>query len=291
MGTLRVVFACSVATALLAACSGDLGANDRSAPLAEGAASIEPMAPAADAGPTLAEEPLALKPEPRQRVVPGLLIAAPTTGAFATVQGLCRAVVRDAHRTLSARVREARHELSPGVPSCKELARLPFVPSGDFRSLHAIRVDDGVAASSQLVVELARGFVTTGVAWDLADPLDPGCGSIVRPEALIPLRVEGRHLVASLVASRLLYQEPPASASDPEGSFAEPLAERAHFKFPVWCADEGGTFGCRSMDLYEAPVGVLLPKDNTNLAPLDVTWPGEAPFFVGSDGALVVIDK
>jgi hypothetical protein len=101
-------------------------------------------------------------------------------------------------------------EVSPGVG---------FRPGGGFLGLRALRVRDGEGGYTVVLAQRAEGLLALPVSWDVDDPNDPGCGSIVRDTGLEEVTVQHGALVVVSLGERVTWVEPPeGQASDEDGA-------------------------------------------------------------------------
>lgn len=146
-------------------------------------------------------------------------------------------------------------DMKRGKPSCAEEGTAPsFTAAAPYKSVHVVRLDDGLGREKGLVVETAKGFWLTPVRWARrGDPLDPGCPSIVRPETLEELHVENGYLVAIYGGTRQTYVETPLGPNDP--GYREMLVRslywgkedaKAMLTFRHWNAQYQEAFGAKT---------------------------------------------
>jgi hypothetical protein len=128
--------------------------------------------------------------------------------------------------------------LKVGIPSCVEVpAPVPFTPAAPYKSVRALKLNDGLRSGTDLVVETARGFFLLNAMYQEIDPTDPGCPSIVRMESIEELRVENGHLLVVAAATRGSYVDP---APPDEDGYRYALVRMA-----LWAKDDGKTFVTR----------------------------------------------
>ncbi|MBK6520010.1 MAG: hypothetical protein IPM79_37715 [Polyangiaceae bacterium] len=104
----------------------------------------------------------------------------------------------------------ASREGVPGKPrSCKPLTlSTPFTPTQQYLGVSALRLFDGTAAFSQLYVQTPSGLAALPVGWDVVDPDDPGCPSMVRLAGVEQLRVERGMLVVVALGEDSTWVDP-----------------------------------------------------------------------------------
>ena len=104
----------------------------------------------------------------------------------------------------------ASREGVPGKPrSCTPLAlSTPFTPTQQYLGVSALRLFDGTAAFSQLYVQTPSGLAALPVGWDVVDPDDPGCPSMVRLAGVEQLRVERGMLVVVALGEDSTWVDP-----------------------------------------------------------------------------------
>jgi hypothetical protein len=204
----------------------------------------------------------------------------PVTGFHASIASLCRDYVARARATMSERRERSLKDVEVRRPSCALLTdSLPFIADSKFRSLSAVRVDDGIAKESLLVVELARGFALTAIGWDADDPDDPGCGVIAREAHVERAYVESERLVVVLAATRSAYVE----TQDPDDDGYRPGLVRV----AVWCGDDGTALACVRPSGYGVFLGRKIYSEWVPSRPIDwtlVPWIEERTLRIHEDG-------
>jgi hypothetical protein len=160
---------------------------------------------------------------------------------------LCAAYLRSLDASKAEREQTAAtHDLKLETPSCAEAKlSVSFTGDGTYKRLRAVRVFDGMTASTRLVVELPRGHVMLPVWWSVDDPLDPGCPSIVRVRNLHAVRVENDHLVVVLGGYRSAYTD--------EGRYIDVSVPGV-----TWCKEAGGKITCKEYQpQFQGELGVF----------------------------------
>ena len=132
----------------------------------------------------------------------------------ATIAALCVSFVKTWD---GAPVSEMYEGLKRDKPSCVEEAPAPaFTPAAPYKSVHVVRLDNGLGHGKGLVVETARGFWLPPIQWATRDdPTDPGCPSVVRPETIEEIHVENGYLVVIYGGTRTTYVDTPLGPEDP----------------------------------------------------------------------------
>ena len=185
-------------------------------------------------------------------------------------------------------VAEVCHELlgaAEARPDARcELVRLHVAFRGDrqYRELRELRVFDGEARYSTLVVVGPRGVARVPLSWNVDDPTDPGCPSIVRPLALEQARVENGHLVLVALGVTAGWAEP--LGDDDPGMRDLLVREVAVAK---WVGDE---LVLRHYPQFAGPeLGTKLRPTFDSHLPWEVLpWSGRQEFVVLADGTLQV---
>jgi hypothetical protein len=93
-----------------------------------------------------------------------------------SVAALCAAwIVKQAEGVKSV---ASTYDLKIGAPSCVEApAPVPFTAAAPYKSVRALKLNDGIRSGTDLVAETARGFFLLGARYKENDPTEPGCPS------------------------------------------------------------------------------------------------------------------
>jgi hypothetical protein len=162
----------------------------------------------------------------------------------------CRAFVKLARETAVSRLAEAREQ---GVERMGTLycnvsdEHLLLPPSNVYQSLVVVNTSDGLGKERALLVQLSEGFIALPIAWQQADPFDPGCPSFFRPEKVEKVRIENGYLVVSLTERK------PNWAQEDEHGHTPLIDERG----AVWCRALAGRLSCKS---YRPEMSPSLPE-------------------------------
>lgn len=199
---------------------------------------------------------------------------------FPDVSALCRGYVAFAGAQDVAAT-QMIETLVPRPPRCvAERSPIPFTPTGPWRGLRVVRVDDGIATGKRLVVQTARGLSLSSISWGVDDPRDPGCPSIIREVAIDEVSVQHGMLVVVMAGDRTTYVEPTTEA-DP-GYRAELL------RLAYWAKDDGGAVKLASEHPRTRPSlgGKVQPFwDSARWVPWErIPWQGKVRFTLGADG-------
>jgi len=175
-----------------------------------------------------------------------------------------------------------------GTPTCREIS-LPVAFKGDatYRKLHAVRAFDGVARYSTLLLELDGGVAALPVSWDVDDPRDPGCPSIVRTVALDELRLQAGFLVVVSLGVDTTWVEVPDGSVDDGG------ARRRLRREILLVQADGATVHTRTFDPQYSSLGDELgEKVQPSMHDVPWTglqWHGRHGFRIEAGGALKVL--
>ncbi len=165
-------------------------------------------------GRAAADQPAA--DEPAEAAMPGAYTwkLALEGRAFPGTRELCAAFVAEA-KAAAVAAADSLEEQRTRPPRCSADATVvPLGTTGTFRSARAFDLDDGLVSRRQLAVTTPAGTLLTWVSWNIDDPRDPGCPSIIRATSVESLRVENGSLVVSMLGERTTYVET-SRAEDP----------------------------------------------------------------------------
>jgi hypothetical protein len=216
--------------------------------------------------------------------------------------GACSAWLKNLSEQLAVeklaveKLEENDQHLKPGVPFCvEEPLELPFTSVAPYKSVHAVRVSNGIGSHRELVVETARGFFFTSIRWAENDPRDPGCPSIVRNISVEEVRVEHGYLVAIVAGERMGYVEVPNVAPDFDDGMRVELVRSVYwskddgtaFQTQYWSAQYNQNFGSklqpRNNRRYRAGMD---PVSIPGLPWSTIAWRGLRPFRITQSGTL-----
>lgn len=164
--------------------------------------------------------------------------------AYPDVSALCVDYLKSVAASKRELEETARtHEIALTGPSCIEKPMTitsAFKGDATYKRIVMLSTSNGIGSELHVVAEVARGLVMTAIGWWTDDPLDPGCPSIVRVDALEAVRVENGHLVAVLRGNRGLYVE--------DGGPSSMLVRDA-----AWCKEANGKLGCKAYQAQYRP--------------------------------------
>ena len=165
---------------------------------------------------------------------------------FASPAAVCRALVASEVRELAiSPPSQIDESIVAHAPHClAEATPLPFVGDRTWKSLWVIHSDDGVGKASRLVAQTPSGYVLVPVAWDVDDPRDPGCPSIVRDIGIDGAAVQHGRLVIIMAGERTTYVDP-VSEDDPG-------ARMELVRSPHWSSDANGGTTFKTTDPWTA---------------------------------------
>lgn len=219
---------------------------------------------------------------------------APVVDFSPSVVELCAAIVAKAKSSSQERLKGMNlSDFKARAPWCRPEATSHALSAlfthGVYRSLRSVRLDDGIATESHLVVETNRGFALTGIGWNREDPQDPGCRIIVREQHVESAYVENGHLVVMLGATRAAYVDVMAHDADvdPDDGYRPGLV-----KLAAWCKDDGAVIECHQLrGLFGEFLGrkVFPGRDWSRGIRWDAfPWTDELSFSVDDTGAFHV---
>jgi hypothetical protein len=140
-----------------------------------------------------------------------------------------------------------------------------MTPTGNYRGLRAVFLDDGVATFHQLVLEMPTGFVNLPVDWDFDDPEDPGCPCFFRRDRVEGVRFENGYLIVLI-----------------RGTRCGPYSEKTVYELgATWCKDAGRGVACAYWDPERQPA---LGWRNFG----ESGWRERKPFHISPKGELVI---
>jgi hypothetical protein len=189
-----------------------------------------------------------------------------------SVKAVCDAWIRGIDHTGTLAMYSG---LKPTTPSCTE-APVPvaFAPVGIYKSVHAVKLNNGIGNGMDLVLETSRGFFLLGVDYHWENPLDPGCPSIVRIETVEELRVDNGYFVVVVGGTRGAYVTP-TSPSDSDG-YRYALSRTA-----FWAKDDGKQLSTKFWNpqfhpdfgiKIQAHSPLQIGKNGQNIAPPSAPW-------------------
>jgi hypothetical protein len=169
-------------------------------------------------------------------------------------------------------------------PRCEEIATgVPFEKGAGFHAVRAVRVFDGSATYSTLLVESALGVSALPVSWDVDDPNDPGCPSIVRGESIEQLRVQNGLLVVVMLGVTTRFVEVPDGPTPDSGARAALVREVTVAKL------DGTTIHARKFEAWSGPeLGEKVQPTEMRVAWSSLAWKRRRGFVVNGDGTLAL---
>jgi hypothetical protein len=189
----------------------------------------------------------------------------------------------DAVQDRAAKRRESYETpVAVGEVGCVEVpAGVRFQPGGGFLGVRALRVKDGEGGYTALLAQRAEGLLALPVTWDVDDPNDPGCGSIVRDTGLEEVTVQHGALVVVSLGERVTY----VSAADDEDGAREVLLRSV-----MVVRSSGESFVGRgfAQAAYGGPeLGFKLQPSVRSKPWSRVPWTDRQPVVVDSEGRLL----
>ena len=171
--------------------------------------------------------------------------------------------------------------------SCKEIPLgVPFHGDRRFLGLRALRIVTAPdTAYSMLLVHVDRGFVPLAIWWNVDDPSDPGCPSIVRDTGLSRIVIENGLLVIVALGETSTYVEVPENAINDSG-------QRLRLVRQINIVNgEGPTLHTRTLDAWSGPpLGKKVQPSGTRFVPWDrLLWREWRDFHVQADGTVTIV--
>ncbi len=243
--------------------------------------------PAATPPPAPAPEPAAPSREPVEPATQPVFAPSELFGTdrdvievFPGVSGYCEAATRPLAETL------APSSAPKAKTSCKEIpVGVPFHGDRQFLGLRAVRVVTAPnAAYSTLLVQVDRGFVPLPVWWNVDDPSDPGCPSLVRDTGLSRIVIENGLLVIVALGATSTFVEVPENTINDSGQRLR-LVRQVNIVKQV-----GPTLHTRTFDAWSGPpLGTKVQPSGARFVPWDrLMWREWRDFHVQADGTVTV---
>jgi hypothetical protein len=201
--------------------------------------------------------------------------------AFPDVASYCEAATRplagSPAPSSAPKAKMSCHEIPVGVP---------FHGDRRFLGLRAIRVVTAPDASySTLLVRVDRGLVPLPIWWNVDDPSDPGCPSIVRDTGLSRIVIENGLLVIVALGATSTYV---AVSGNDTGDSGERLRLVRQLNI---VKQDGATLHTRTFDAWSGPpLGRKVQPSGTRFVPWDqLRWSEWHDFHVQADGTLTIV--
>lgn len=170
---------------------------------------------------------------------------------------------------------------------CFEIA-LPvkFSPSGAFRALHAVRVKAEGYAYTTLLVEVAGGVAPLAVSYDVDDPNDPGCPSIVRKIGIERVSIESGVLVVVALGETTTWTDPAPDDTNDSGARGAlvPVVSIAKADGKLVHLRQFQTMGGPDLGSIVQPSARFVPWHK-------LAWKNRTPFSIERDGTLTLHTK
>lgn len=204
---------------------------------------------------------------------------------FASVGALCNEFIQRSREDERLPALAKEYGLKPRRPSCFQVPHsVPFTPSGTYRALHALKMDNGLNQTKVLAIETSEGVAMTPARMALTDLFDPGCPSILRERTFESAAVDKGHLVIVMNYERSTWVEP---VDDKDMGYRNELVRGA-----IWGRPKDGKLVFGTIDLQSKPaLGHKLQPSSTPRPWSSIPWTGERGFAVSDDGRLVLVPK
>jgi hypothetical protein len=170
---------------------------------------------------------------------------------------------------------------------CREIAvGVSFAGNAEFQAIRAVRVTASDFADSRLLVKIDRGLVPLPVSWNVIDPEDPGCPSIVNLIGIERVIVQrGMLVVVALGVNHTVVDVP-------EGTVGDTGLRPQMLRVVTVVKRVGDTLHTRSFDAYSGPpLGWKRQTRQDRFVPWDkLAWREWRDVHVRADGTLDVPD-
>ncbi|NUP07329.1 MAG: hypothetical protein HOW73_14860 [Polyangiaceae bacterium] len=171
----------------------------------------------------------------------------------------------------------------PGKRACREIAvPVPFKPDKAYLGVAAVRVFDGAASYSLLLLKTSSGWSTLPVAWGAEDPSDPGCPSIVRKVGVERIGIDNGILTVMTLGEDTTWVD--THESDMDGGARGRLVRQITI-----AKVDGATVHTRSYTGFGAPVlGHKIQPRVKRVAWSALPWVDRRSFEITDKGLLLV---
>jgi hypothetical protein len=217
-----------------------------------------------------------------------------------SVQAACSAYRSDLAANLAAATAEQLSDEEKGQkrgPSqCTEIpVSFAFSPIAPYKSVHAVRMSDGIGRHDELVLETNRGFFLTGVRWAERDPRSPGCPSMVNNLYVDALRIENGYFVAVVAGGRVAYVNVPDVPPDFDDGARLELVRGAYWgkddgkslQVNYWSAQYNSAFGSKLQSHNNRRRNAVLEQVPVPTQPWEeIAWTHVVPFRITQSGLL-----
>jgi hypothetical protein len=201
--------------------------------------------------------------------------------ASSGVAALCSAFISDAKAQAAAHAAEEEAPHRP--PRCvPDAAVVQLTTSGPLRAARVLWLDDGAATRRQLALVTPSGIYLTWFAWDVDDPRDPGCPSIIRDVAIEQLRIEHGALVVVAQGERTAYVE---QASDDDPGYRAELVRTAHWFVPQRGPTVASQSGAPQPWFWSEVLGTKVqPRADARVPWATLPWSGKRELHLDAAG-------